>query len=204
MKKNKNSGSRTLLWSVIMSSPGPIVVGIGLLMGKSATQIADFVRRSAELAAIIISFVIYRATTSEGFDDTEKRKRLEKKADMFVGAAMCLGGAMMLLLAVLSGNSETGNVIPGLCVALLGVTANSIFWIKYSRIAGESGNSILAVQSRLYRAKTFVDACVSAALISVVLFPGTAAAYYLDKAGSAAVALYLMRTGIKTIREHTS
>ena len=45
---NKKSGEKTLLWSVIMSSPGPLVVGLGLLSGRSSTQIADFVRRSAE------------------------------------------------------------------------------------------------------------------------------------------------------------
>ena len=50
----KKSGAKTLLWSVIMSSPGPLVVGLGLLAGSSATQIADFVRRSAELLAIIM------------------------------------------------------------------------------------------------------------------------------------------------------
>ena len=42
---NKKSGERTLLLSVLMSSPGPLVVGLGLLSGRSSTQIADFVRR---------------------------------------------------------------------------------------------------------------------------------------------------------------
>ena len=58
MKRNA-SGSRTFLWSVIMSSPGPLVVGLGLIAGRSSTQIADFVRRSAELLAIIMSFIVY-------------------------------------------------------------------------------------------------------------------------------------------------
>ena len=56
---NKKSGARTLLWSVLMSSPGPLVVGLGLLSGRSSTQIADFVRRSAELLAIIMSFIVF-------------------------------------------------------------------------------------------------------------------------------------------------
>ena len=57
---DKKSGAKTLFWSIIMSSPGPLVVGLGLLAGRSSTQIADFVRRSAELLAIIMSFVVYR------------------------------------------------------------------------------------------------------------------------------------------------
>ena len=44
----KKSGLKTLIMSVIMSSPGPIVVGIGLVIGQSSTQIADFIRRSID------------------------------------------------------------------------------------------------------------------------------------------------------------
>ena len=55
---SRRKGSRTLLMSVLMSSPGPIVVGLGLLVGKSTTQLADFVRRSAELLAIIAAALI--------------------------------------------------------------------------------------------------------------------------------------------------
>ena len=62
----KKTGAKTLLWSIIMSSPGPLVVGLGLLAGRSSTQIADFVRRSAELLAIIMSFVIYTTVTKKG------------------------------------------------------------------------------------------------------------------------------------------
>ena len=201
MKDNKKSGQKTLLWSVIMSSPGPLVVGIGLLMGKSSTQIADFVRRSAELMAIIASYVVFKITNRDGYEDEARKQRLERNTDIFVGAAMCLGGSMMLLLAFLSSNTDVGNVIPGLSIAVMGVIANSIFWRRYSKLGKESGNSILLVQSKLYRAKTFVDGCVTIALLSVVFFPGTEVSYYLDKIGSVIVALYLIWTGIKTIRE---
>ena len=201
MKKSEKSGSRTLLWSVIMSSPGPIVVGIGLLMGKSSTQTADFVRRSAELLAIIVSYIVYSITTKDGFTDEIRKARLERNTDLFVGAAMCLGGGMMLLLALLPGSGESGNVIPGLSIAILGVIANSIFWFRYSKLGTESGNSILLVQSRLYRAKTLVDFCVTAALLSVALIPGSPLSYWLDKAGSAVVAVYLIHTGVRTIGE---
>ena len=51
-RANTKSGSRTLLLPVLMSAPGPLVVGLGLLAGCSSTQIADFVRGSAELLAL--------------------------------------------------------------------------------------------------------------------------------------------------------
>ena len=67
--QKKKSGAKTLLWSVIMSSPGPLVVGLGLLAGRSATQIADFVRRSAELLGIIMAYAVYVITTKDGACD---------------------------------------------------------------------------------------------------------------------------------------
>lgn len=198
----EKSGSRTLLMSVLMSSPGPIVVGLGLLMGKSSTQLADFVRRSSELMAIIVSYIVYTVTNRDTFADEQKKVKLERYSNLFVGAAMCLGGAAMLLIALFSESEEKGNVIPGLVIAILGVIANTLFWIKYTKLSRESGNAILAVQSRLYRAKALVDICVTTALGTVALFPASGAAYYLDLIGSVIVALYLIWCGIKTIREN--
>lgn len=198
----QKSGSRTLLMSVLMSSPGPIVVGLGLMMGKSSTQLADFVRRSSELLAIIMSYVVYTVTNKEELYDEAKKARLERLSNLFVGAAMCLGGAAMLVIAIFSENTEKGNVIPGLTIAILGVIANTLFWIKYTKLSHQSHNAILIVQSRLYRAKSLVDTCVTIALGCVALFPGSAAAYYLDMTGSIIVALYLIWCGIKTVREY--
>ena len=198
---NKKSGGRTLLWSVIMSAPGPLVVGLGLLAGRSSTQLADFVRRSSELLAIIMAFVTYRLTTRDGQTDAEKKERLERFSNLFVGAMMCLGGSIMLLLAFTSSSEDKGNVIPGLVIAVLGVIANTIFWQKYARLNRAEHNPILAVQARLYRAKSLVDACVTLALLSVVLLPESAVSYWLDLIGSVIVAVYLVLCGAQTIRE---
>ncbi len=51
MDKEKKSGYRTLLLSVLMSAYGPVILGLGLRVGHSSTQIADFTRRTAELLA---------------------------------------------------------------------------------------------------------------------------------------------------------
>jgi len=198
---NKKSGGRTLLWSVIMSAPGPLVVGLGLLAGRSSTQIADFVRRSSELLAIIMAFVTYKLTTKNEQTDEVKKEKLEKLSNLFVGAMMCIGGAIMLVLAFTSGSEDKGNVIPGLAIAVLGVIANTIFWRKYARLNRAEPNPILAVQARLYRAKSLVDSCVTLALLSVVIVPGSMFAYYFDLVGSVIVAAYLVFCGGQTIRE---
>lgn len=195
------SGKNTLLMSVIMSSPGPIVVGLGLIVGQSSTQLADFVRRSVELMAIIISFVIYCITNKNGNTDRKKKNDLEKKCNMIVGIAMIISGLIMFFLAILSPNEEKGNVIPGLVIALLGVIANSIFWMKYTKLSKETNNSILTVQSKLYRAKTFVDISVTTALLVVMLFPTTKASFYFDIIGTILVSIYLFITGLQTCRK---
>jgi len=198
---NKKSGSRTLLWSVLMSAPGPLVVGLGLMAGRSSTQLADFVRRSAELLAIIMSFVTYGLTTRDGEIDEAKKDKLERLSNLFVGAMMCIGGSIMAVLAFVAGNTDKGNVIPGLVIAVLGVIANTIFWRKYARLNRAEANAILAVQARLYRAKSLVDGCVTLALLSVLVVPRSLFSYYVDLIGSVIVAVYLVCCGIQTIRE---
>ena len=93
MNKSK-SARNTLLWSVILSLPGPICVALGLLIGHSSTQIADFVRRIAELTAIIMSFVVYNniAKTS----DEEKKQKAERYSNTLVGVMMCIAGIIMI------------------------------------------------------------------------------------------------------------
>jgi divalent metal cation (Fe/Co/Zn/Cd) transporter len=198
---NKESGSKTLLWSVIMSSPGPLVVGLGLLVGRSSTQMADFVRRSAELLAIIMAFVVYRITAKDGAVDEIRKAELEHKSNAFVGAMMCIGGSFMIALAFMSEASEKGNVIPGLSIGVMGVIANTIFWRRYARLNKAEPNAILAVQARLYRAKSLVDCCVSIALLAVVIAPQSQVAVLLDFVGSIIVAAYLIWCGIQTIWE---
>lgn len=197
----KKSGARTLLWSIIMSAPGPLVVGLGLLAGRSSTQIADFVRRSAELLAIIMSFAVYTATQKDGICDQEKTLRSERLSNRFVGSMMCLAGIIMAVLALTIPSEDKGNVIPGLVIAVLGMIANSLFWRKYTRLNQSEPNAIIAVQARLYRAKTLVDTSVTAALTAVLIAPKSAVSYWLDMIGSLIVALYLLWCGIRTIYE---
>ena len=199
MKQDKNqSGGRTMLLSVWMSAPGPIVEGLALMQGQSATQVADFVRRSAELLALVMALVLYRMTIHAS---EEKRILLERRSNRFVGAVMCLSGLIMAAAALFGPKGEQGNVVPGLVIALLGAVANTLFWRKYARLSRENGSAILAVQSRLYRAKSLVDGCVTLALTAMLCLPGSAAANLFDTVGSAVVAFYLVYCGLRTLRE---
>ncbi len=191
-----------MLMSVVMSAPGPLILGIGLLLGRSNTQIADFLRRSIELLAIIMSFIAYRITVKRELNPQETQS-LERRTNLFVGGTMLLAGVVMLCITLFSEGGEKGNVVFALVIAVLGVTANSIFWIRYKRLSRAENSAILEVQSRLYRAKTFVDICVTAALLSVLIAPQSQVSYYFDKAGSAVVSVYLAYSGIKIISEQS-
>ena len=123
----QKSGKRTMLMSVLMSAPGPLIVGAGLMVGRSTTQLADFLRRSAELLALIVAFIVYSMTGDDEKENivsdvgdknfssksgqnakrTENRKEtLERKSNIFVGAMMCLSGSAMLLITLLSTDTE--------------------------------------------------------------------------------------------------
>ena len=200
---NKKSGSRTLLLSVLMSTPGPVVMGLALMSGRSSTQIADFVRRSAELLGIITSYVVFRITSGDTFSE-ERREHWERRSNTFVGVMMCIGGSLMALLSLMGGAEDKGNVIPALAIAVLGVIANTLFWRKYTRLNKAEPNAILQVQARLYLAKSLVDGCVTAALLAVVIAPASKVTAWLDLIGSVIVALYLVWCGSRTIWENTN
>ena len=194
----KKTGKKTMLMSVIMSSPGPIVVGIGLLVGKSSTQLADFIRRSIELLAIILAFIIFCITNKNDQVDYKKKEKLEKYSNNFVSISMILSGIIMAVLVFFSNSDEKGNVIPGLAIAILGVIANSFFWFRYKKIGNETNNNILKTQSKLYRAKTFVDCSVVIALMVVMISTNQQLSYYFDIVGTICVSIYLAYSGVST------
>lgn len=196
---NKKSSEHTLLLSTILSAPSPLVVGVGLLFGRSSTQIADFVRRSAELMAIVVAFAVYELTTRGKRVDEELKHSLERRSNYFVGLVMAISGAVMAGVVLFINSGDKGNVIPGLVIASIGAVANSLFWLRYRKLNRLEPNPILAVQSRLYRAKALVDMSVTLALSFVLAMPGSPVAYWFDLFGTLVVSMYLIWSGIKTV-----
>ena len=198
---NRKTSSQTLLLSIMVSASGLFVIGLGLMAGRSSTQIVDFIRRSLELWAVVLAFVTYRLTTKAGGTDTKKKEKLECTSNLFIGVLMCIGSTVMLIFAFTSHNTDKGNVIPGLCITILAASANIAFWWRYSYLNKIVPNQTLAVQARLYRAKSLVDICVTLVLLSVVIAPGSLFSYYFDLIGSIVVAFYLFFCGAQTILE---
>lgn len=195
-RRHSARSERTLLVSWLLSSPGPIVTAVAVAMSSSATQIADAIRRTVELAALFTGWWTYRRRRVT--PTPEERLRLERRAEVTVAVAMACSGAAMLVIGVYRffRYQPGGNVTVGLLVALLGAGVNAFFWFRYTALLRHAPDAVLAAQLRLYRAKTLVDVCVTTALGAVAFFPAHPATHYVDTLGSVVVAGYLIQQAL--------
>jgi divalent metal cation (Fe/Co/Zn/Cd) transporter len=195
------SRERTLLVALLLSLWAPLATGVAVVLSRSTTQVADFVRRSVELVALAISWAVYRRLRRRGELTAEHRARLERVATRGVAVALAVSGGVMLLLAAgrMRAFEPGGDVRLGLLIAVLGLGTNGWFWRRFGAMARERPDALIDAQRRLYRAKVAVDACVIAALATVLWAPGHPVARWLDLGGSVAVALYLLWSAQRTL-----
>ncbi len=200
------SREKTLRASVFLSVWAPLTTGIAVLLSRSTTQLADFIRRTIELVALVVSYGVFRYVKRGATPDDAESARLESIAGYFVAAALTISGLVMIVVAIARvGTFEPGgNVYPGLAIATLGLIVNSWFWRRYARLNREQFSAIMAAQSKLYRAKSMVDVAVIVALTSVAIDPTHPATQYIDITGSLAVAFYLLWSGLRAAREARS
>ena len=193
---------KTLLTALLLSMWAPLTTGVAVLLSRSTTQLADFIRRSIELLALFVSWQVFRYLERKGDLKAAEKARLEKAAGLCVAAALLISGLVMLGLALsrLSTFEPGGNVYPGLAIATLGFLVNTAFWRRYVLLNREQYNPIIDTQRRLYLAKALVDLCVIAALATVAVSPAHPVTRYIDVLGSVAVAVYLLGSGISTGR----
>ncbi|SHI89202.1 cation transporter [Lutispora thermophila] len=201
---NKNQSinrEKVMLMSLLLSAPGPIVTGIPAILSHSATQIADFLRRTAELVALFVSWWIYRKHHHNQVYENKYRNHMEHIANLSVSEAMICSGMAMIVVGVfrLFIYNANGNVIMGLIIAALGLLTNSWFWWLYRKMTQEKYNQVIAGQEKLYRAKTCVDLCVVTALTSVAIAPNHPATQYIDAIGCVIVAFYLLYNGVDVL-----
>lgn len=196
------SRAKTLLTAFLLSLPGPLVTGFAALSSHSTTQLADFIRRSVELAALFLSWWVFRQLQNNKTLKKAEQTRLEQTAEISVAAAMICSGLVMLAVALsrLSSYQTGGKVTLGLIIAVLGLLTNGWFWQRYAALTREQYSSVIAAQQKLYRAKACVDLCVVAALSAVLAAPAHPVTRYVDILGSVAVAIYLLWTGLRMIQ----
>jgi divalent metal cation (Fe/Co/Zn/Cd) transporter len=190
---------KTLLASLLLSLWAPLATGLGVILGRSTTQLADFIRRTVELVALFVSWAVFRRLARDAEAAGPSAARLERVAGLGVAGALVVSGTVMAVVAAVRAGSflPGGNVYPGLVVAVLGVVTNTWFWRRYTAFSRRQPNPIMAAQAHLYRAKTFVDLGVILALGAVAAAPEHPATRYVDVLGSAVVAAYLIWSGAR-------
>jgi divalent metal cation (Fe/Co/Zn/Cd) transporter len=191
---------RTLLAALLLSLWGPLATGIAVVLSHSTTQLADFVRRTVELVALAVAWAVFRHLRAAGTLTPERRARLERSVSLAVAAALLVSGTVLVLLAAgrVRAFEPGGDVRLGLLIALLGLVVNTWFWRRYGALEREVPNALIGSQRRLYRAKVAVDACVIAALGTVLVAPQQPLAAIVDVGGSLAVAAYLLWSAHRT------
>ncbi len=196
------SRQKTLLAALLLSMWAPIVTGIAVLLSRSATQLADFIRRRVEFIALLISWQVFRYIEAGQDVSQEKKARLRKAAGFSVAVALSISGISIFGVTIIRiiDFQPGGNVYPGLAIAVLAIIVNSWFWIRYSRMTREHYNKVIDFQRLMYRAKTIVDLSVIIALSFIAIGPGLEATRYIDALGSVVVSFYLVWSGITTLR----
>jgi len=193
---------KTMLVAFLLSSPGPLLTGIAALSSQSATQIADFLRRSSELVALFVAWWVFRKMQRDTTTDQVFQKKMSRIANLTVSIAMICSGIAMFIVGVirLFVFNVGGKVILGLMIAVLGLITNSWFWWRYWSMNQEIPDSVIEGQRNLYRAKACVDIAVVSALAAVLFAPEHPATQYVDAVGCMIVAFYLFYSGAKMMK----
>lgn len=191
---------RTLLVAIALSAFGPFVTGYAVIVSQSTTQTADFVRRTVELVAMVVSWAVFRHLARSPAAPKERRSRLERTANGGVATAMAVSAVVITVLALSPGGAAQpgGNVYPGLAVAILGFGVNTWFARRYTSMTRESFDPIIATQARLYLGKSAVDLCVVLALGAVVVAANHPVTAWVDRIGSVTVSGYLAWSAVRT------
>jgi len=194
---------RTMLVAFLLSSPGPLLTGIAALSSQSATQIADFLRRSSELVALFVAWLVFRKMQKDCSQDQVFQNKMSRIANLTVSIAMICSAVAMFIVGIirLLVFNVGGKVILGLVIAILGLITNSWFWWRYWSMNREIPDAVIEGQRNLYRAKSCVDLTVVTALMAVLIAPSHPVTQYVDAVGCMIVAFYLFYSGIKMIRQ---
>lgn len=194
---SEQKGARTLLIALLLSLPGPIITLAAAISSGSAAQIADCIRRSAELVASLVSYCVFLKSRKRDMESMQ-RATLERTATRTVSMAMMCSGVALAAVGIarLISTAQSKASIMGLVIAVLGLVANVIFYIRYRGLVKAKHDAVLSAQMRLYRAKSFIDICIIIALLAALIAPSHRATMYIDGISSIVVAFYLVGSAL--------
>ena len=197
MSANKPSedqkGRKNLIFATIISIPGPLLLAISMADGTSATQTADFIRRSCEFLTIFLAWMVYEVTVRRPSGSGTRKERLEVLIQYFTGFSMCLSGGIMIYVAVANFSGEKGSVTTSFIFAVIGAIINVKLYRDYKTMR----NAVLSVQAKLHRVKILLDCALVLILLVCMLSPNDMVKRYADVIDSCSISLYLIWSGIR-------
>ncbi len=164
-------------------------------VSNSIVLLGDFLRCFVEFFAILLSWLVVRKIQhgDKTFFEFGLGK-LEQIASLAIASAMLFTFLVVALSAVHRLNEpmplENGGL--GLCLALLSVAGNSVFWVHYQKLAKRDPSPILESQSKLFRAKAVASIVVCTSLICAMLPLDPSVTLLSDPVGSLLLGAFLL------------
>ena len=194
----KQKKGKVLKAAWIISLGAPVGTGIAYLLGRTNILLADFFRRTAELLALFLAWVVFcKVEKGSNREYNYGYHKLEDLSSLFVGFIMIISFIIVLDNSVnrLIEPEPSGWLIPGLIIASLGVLVNGWFWQHNYRLNKRETTPVFETQWRLYRVKTLIDFFVIITLILDISLSNNLWSIYIDFIGSLVVASILLVSG---------
>lgn len=187
---------RTLRIAWMLSAWAPLAGGLALYLGPSTILLADLLRRSSELLAMFLSWLVFLRIVRTPGAPPEAFPRLQHTASLAVALVMLLSPLVIAYSAMLRVReaTEVGWIVPGLLLAGAGGAVNGWFWRRNRTLALREPGPLIDSQWRFYRTKTAVDACVMATLLAGAATRDLGLSPWVDAVGSAVIALFMLET----------
>lgn len=153
-----------------------------------------------ETTSTLFSLLLYKHNLKES-----SQARIDEnntKVNTLVNMTLIISGILMIFVGIIKYRLGIGhkNVLPGLCISILGVILNSLFAIKYMSSLKHHYEPIIHSQFRLYASKTIVDTCVASTMSVMLIFPTWKYLNLLDALTSILVAIILCSQGFINLK----
>ena len=196
---------KTLHRAWIASFVGLVAVLFAYKVGESSIIFADFLRRGIEFLSLFISWIVFLVINKKTLS-AHAGKKLEFISGFFIVFIMLFSFISISYNAYIEflEPTETGWLLPGMVVASIAIINNSYFWRKYKKIVREESTQIIESQRRLYRSKVWGDGTVLITLLLTQFLGSYHWQKYIDPAGSVLIALFILFSAIKILKENIS
>ncbi len=194
---------RTLRAAWLISLWAPLGTGVAMVLGRSTVLFADFLRRSSELLALFLAWLVIRKV-SQG-----KNARFNYGYGKLENLSSLIVATVMVFSFVIIAFSAAGRILdprplailwPGILVASGGLIVNSWFWRRTSALNREESTPVFEAHWRLYRAKSIIDLAVLITLGMSALLRDYNWSVYIDPAGSLIIAVFLLGSAYRITR----